>query len=170
MPGFGGLAGPARALLAAFVTSGAGGSYRRRFEDRAAPSAWVGGPGDPAQPIGTRATSYDPGQQAIIDSTVNAGTGYSGGFATLADVHCVVKRGDSRTAYQAYGMQLAEDATWGVFLASEVVPARGDLYIAADGQRYVVGEQVQPIVVVDQIIGYAAQLERRDATDPVYTA
>lgn len=170
MPGFAGLAGPAASLLATFVKSGAGGIYRRRFEDQVAPSAWIGGPNDPQQPIGARAASDDPGQQAIIDSTVNAGTGFTDGFDTLTSVHCVVKRGDSRTAYQQYGMQLAEDATWGVFLASEVVPARGDLYIAADGQRYIVGEQVQPIVVVDQIIGYAAQLERRDATDPAYTA
>ena len=170
MPGFGGLATAAAQLLALFVQSGMGGTYRRRFVATAAPTDWAGGPQDPPQPIGTRGAGYDPVEGAVLDSTVDANTGFVGAYAPGMQVGCVVKRGAADTARQQYGLQLQEDETWGVFLASDIAPAYLDLFIAADTQRYVIGRQIRPIVAIDTIIGYAAQLERRDPTDTSYTA
>jgi hypothetical protein len=169
MPGFGGLAGPAAALWATYVGSGDGMTYRRAFVTAPAPRAWIGGPSDVSQPIGIRDVAFDPTEGAVLDSTVDAGTGYTGGFAPPIGVHALVKRGDAQTAWQQYGLQLNEDDYYALLIAAEIAPAFHDLLIAPDDTRYLVGTQIKPVMVVGQTIGYAAQLERRDPTDSVYT-
>ena len=168
MAGFAGLASPAAALWATYVGSGTGITYRRAFVPSAAPRAWVGGPDDVPQPVGTRDAAYDPVENAVLDSTIDAGTGYVGGYGPSLGIHALVKRGDAQTAWQQYGLQLNEEDYYVLLIAAEIAPAWHDLLIMPDGTRYLVGQQIRVVMVVGQTIGYAAQVERRDPTDPIY--
>jgi hypothetical protein len=162
MPGFAGLAGPAAALWRYYLSSAPLLPYRQRPAAANNRTSTFG-----EMPTGTHDAGDDPVENAEIDSTVDAGTGYQGGYATPFSVHALIKRGDAQAVYAQYGLQLDELATYALLSAAEVTPTRGDFITALDGSIYVVSEQQRPVTVLDQIIGYAVQVERRAPGDPI---
>src|SRR5690348_1984492 len=103
MPGFAGLAGPAAQLWAYFLSSAPLLPYRQRL---AAANTTIGTFG--TMPTGTPGAGFDAVEQAIIDTTVDAGTGFDGGYAPPFSVHALIKRGAGQAAYVQYGLQLDE--------------------------------------------------------------
>lgn len=165
-------------LVDLFTELGVQVEYRRAFAPASNPASWLGprtqdGPGylDPP-PVGSRDSAYDPGQQAIIDTTVDAATGYVGGyqFVQIIRVLWLAPSAPAAAAFTPYGMELREGAALAVILARDLAPLRGDLLIHPDGDRYVVGEEQRPLGLYDRPIAFAVQVERRAATDPAYTA
>src|SRR5690349_13909836 len=119
MPGFAGLAGPAAALWNYYLSSAPLLPYRQRLAAANNSTPTFG-----TMPIGTHDAGYDPVENAEIDSTLDAGTGYTGGYATQFSVHALIKRGDAQAAYAQYGLQLDELGTYALLSAKEVTPTR----------------------------------------------
>lgn len=174
MPGFAGMSAIGAQFLA-FLLSGAPQMlYYRPYVPGPAPSASPGIP--PAQgsypnsqPVGTRSATWDSALDLPTDTLApDLGTGWQGAYQAAGSAHVLVRRGDTQVAWERYGLRLEEQDTWGLLLASEVpVCARFDAFQAPDGNTYQVDAQIKPITVLDTIIGWAAQLGRRDPLDVV---
>ncbi|MGN6812555.1 MAG: hypothetical protein ACTHMP_16955 [Thermomicrobiales bacterium] len=146
--------------------------YRRAFASSADPGQWIGpGPVVTTRPTTTRDSAYDPVENAVLDSTVDAGTGYTGAYAPAVTVNVLILATTMASAvrYAAYGIQLDEFHIEAVILASEMTPARGDLIIHPNGQRYVVSEEQHRLGVQDAELGYHVILERRNPGDIAYS-
>ena len=144
--------------------------YRRAFAPSSDPGQWVGpGPAITTRPVGTRDAAYDPIEGASTDSTVDAGTGYVGAYAPAVSVSVLIlSTAPAQASYGAYGLQLDENHVAAYMLASDMTPARGDLIIHPDGQRYVVGEDQWALGVAGAEVAYQVILERLNPADVRY--
>lgn len=174
--GLSGLANVAQQFLRWYVSGSQWGTYRRAFAD--AGGSDYSGPVNTVPPsrqrvtdpqTGTHSTAYDATINAATDSaSSDLGTGYNPPYAQPFAVRAIIKRGNSDVVWNQYGLQLDENQTYGVFLHTDLTPSRFDVLIMPDTNRYVVGQQIAPIMVYDRCIGWVAQLERRDPSDPIY--
>lgn len=122
---------------------------------------------------GQRDNAFDATENAVLDSTIDAGTGYVGGYASAIAVSVIFTEltQDAIAEWVPYGIQLDQSNLQALVLAEQIlVPARGDLIIHPEGTRYVVGARQAMIGLADEPFAYRLLVERRDPTDPVYTA
>jgi hypothetical protein len=145
-------------------------SYRRSYAATAQPNANLTAGTEFVRPIGTRDAAFDPTEDAVLDSTIDAATGFVGAYAVAFTVHALLSGAERGTAaYAAYGAELDQPITC-YLLSREVVPVRGDLIIHPNGERYVIGEQQRSLGTSDRPAVYAVSVEHRtDHADPVYT-
>lgn len=121
---------------------------------------------------GQRDGAYDATEGAVLDSTIDAGTGYVGGYAPAIAVSVIFTElnQDAVAEWAPYGIQLDQNNLQALVLAEQILaPARGDLIIHPDGTRYVVGARQAMIGLADEPFAYRLLVERRDANDAVYT-
>lgn len=160
-------------LLDLFGELGVSVQYRQSFAASAQPNANLTAGTDISRPVGTRGTGFDPTEGAIVDSTVDSGTGFvdSYGPALQVLVLFTVAGPPNKAGILPYGSELAETDLFVYLLARYLAPVRGDLLIHPNGERYVVGEQQQRIGLPDRPVAYLVALEHRtDHADPVYSA
>jgi hypothetical protein len=159
-------------LLDLFGELGVFVQYRQSYAATAQPNANLTAGTDISRPIGTRGTGFDPTEGAIVDSTVDAATGFVGGYGPAQQVVVLftVTGPPNKAGILPYGSELAESDLFVYLLARYLAPVRGDLLIHPNGERYVVGEQQQRIGLPDRPIAYLVAVEHRtDHADPVYT-
>lgn len=147
--------------------------YRRAYSAVGSPRAWLGpGATITTQPTASRDATWDPIEDAITDSTVDAGTGFVGDYAPAVPVMIIFppRSVDSQAAWAAFGVTLTETQDEAMMLAREMTPQRGDLIIHPNGQRYVVGAAQRALGMPDRPIIYDVSVERRKAGSAVYTA
>lgn len=146
-------------------------SYRQSYAATAQPNANLTAGTTFVRPIGTRDAAFDPTENAVLDSTIDAATGYVGAYGTAFTVHALMSGAlPGTTPYGTYGLELNQPITC-YLLSREVVPVRGDVIIHPNGERYVIGEQQRSLGTSDRPAVYAVAVEHRtDHNDPVYTA
>ena len=161
-------------LAQLFVEVGVAVIYRRAFAASGAPTVdLTAGFPNLARPIGTRDAGYDTGEGAVLDSTVDAGTGFAGGYAPGIAVQCYFSgpQEPDMTALGRYGLALDEPTISVYLLAADIIPVRGDLLIHPNGERYLIGERILPLGAADAPIGYRAWLQHlTDHSHPAYSA
>jgi hypothetical protein len=164
----------AQRQVAALVYSGNQCDYRQVFLPPTGAGSLLGPlPNASRRPTTTqRDTAFDPTEGAVLDSTVDAGTGYVGGYAPAIPVSAIFSTltQDAIAEWAPYGIQLNQNNLQALVLTEQIlVPARGDLIIHPDGTRYVVAAQQAMIGLADEPFAYRLLVERRVSTDPVYT-
>lgn len=165
MGGFAGTAAIAKQAYTFMLLGAPTLPYRSKFTAAGGATVSVGQAG--VQPVGIHSTAYDPLENSPTDSTVDGGTGYSGGWAPAITPHVLILRAGEQAKYQRgrYGVELEEGQIAALLLASEVSPAYEDMIVDADGTHYCVGQDVAVFAVMGTVYGYRVSLERRDNND-----
>lgn len=140
--------------------------YRPKFGAAGGATTGMGAPG--SQEVGIHDAAYDPLENSPTDSTVDGGTGYSGGWGPAIQAHVLLLTGEQAKYRRGrYGLEFEEGGIAALLLASEVSPTYQDMIIAPDGTHYCVGQDVASFSVMGDVYGYRVALERRDANDVV---
>lgn len=156
-----------------FVELGVLVQYRQSYAATTQPNANLTAGTDITRPIGTRGAGYDPTENAVLDSTLDAATGFVGGYGPALQVLVLftVAGPPNRAGFMPYGAELTESDLFVYLPARYLAPVRGDLLIHPNGERYVVGEQQQRLGLPDRPLAYLVAVEHRtDHADPVYQA
>lgn len=168
-PSYFGLAQAALEMATSMILSAPACSYRQRLVHYQTPAAFIG---PYNQPVASSSPYYNTieGQPTDPHATVDAGTGITGGYAAEVQVNVLIleRPVHSETTYGVEGVLEQEDHREGLILATQMDPARGDLIIAPDGARYVVGRIITKHSVGQTPIYYSVGLGRRDPTTGIF--
>ena len=129
------------------------------------PSGTVGGSLNRAQPVGTAGAEYSTQEAASEDSTVNAATGMTGGFAPPIRIRIIFAASGAfnQIIRGLFGLEMQETQPHVFILAGDVIPSRGDLIDHPNGTQYVVGQDQSEVGLSDRPLMYFCAVEHRAA-------